>query len=56
MSLDLFRRRVVERDDDVEGLVAELREGMRLIERKWREDRVDLVAEIGVGPLTSRRR
>ena len=50
-ALRVGRVRVVERDDDVEGLVAELGKRMGLVDRERREHRINLLAEIGPHPV-----
>ena len=47
---DLGRRGIVQRDDDVEFLVAELGKRMRLIEGERRQDGINLFPEIGTHP------
>ena len=54
--LDLGCGGIVERDNDVERLVAELRERMRLVEGQWCEHRKDLLLEIRGDPGQFERR
>ena len=46
----------LERDNDIEGLVSELGEGMGLVKRQRREHRIDLLAEIRPDPVQLRLR